>query len=96
MIERLEGILKKYNEIKETLSKPETLSNINLLTSLSKEASSLEEVVTIYLDYKNVLDNITSDKELLKDNELKDMAKEELIELEGKKEEYSQCINSSR
>ncbi len=92
MIERLEGILKKYNEIKETLSKPETLSNINLLTSLSKEASSLEEVVTIYLDYKNVLDNITSDKELLKDNELKDMAKEELIELEGKKEELEKKL----
>ena len=92
MIERLEGILKKYNEIKEDLSKPETLSNINLLTSLSKEASSLEEVVTVYLDYKNVLDNITSDKELLKDNELKDMAKEELVELESKKEELEKKL----
>ena len=55
MIERLEQTLKKYNELKEELSKPETLSNINLLTTLSKEASSLEELVNVYVEYKNVL-----------------------------------------
>ena len=42
MIERLEAITKKYNELKEKLTKPETLQNISLLTKLSKEQSSLE------------------------------------------------------
>ena len=87
MIERLEQTLKKYNELKEELSKPETLSNINLLTTLSKEASSLEELVNVYVEYKNVLQNIADDKELLKDEDLKDMAKEELSILEPKKVE---------
>ena len=41
MIDRLEGILKKYEELSEELVKEETLSNISLLTKLSKEQSDL-------------------------------------------------------
>ena len=48
MIDRLEKILEKYNEITEELTKQETLNDINLLTKLSKEHSSLSEVVEVY------------------------------------------------
>lgn len=87
MIERLEQINQKYEELTQELTKPETLSNVNLLTKLSKEQSSLEETVTTYRRYKQVLENIKEDEELLKDPELKDMAKEELISLEQEKQE---------
>ena len=87
MIDRLENILKKYEELDLELVKPEVISDINMLTKLSKEHSSLEEVVTFYRRYKDVLTGISDDEELLKDSELKDMAKEELDVLYKEKEE---------
>ena len=87
MIDRLENILKKYEELDLELVKPEVISDINMLTKLSKEHSSLEEVVTFYRRYKDVLTGISDDEELLKDSELRDMAKEELDVLYKEKEE---------
>ena len=92
MIERLENILKKYNELTEELLKPEVLSNIDLLTKLSKEQRSLEEVTNTYKEYKSVLSAIEDNKELLKDNEYKDLAKEELEILNPRKEELEQRL----
>ena len=85
MIERLEEIEKKYIDLGEQLTKPETLQDVNLLTKLSKEQSKLEETVLTYREYKNTLSNIKEDTELLKDDELKEMAREELQLLEPKK-----------
>ena len=82
MIDRLENIEKKYEEITKELTNPETLKNVNLLTELSKKQSSLEETVMLYRKYKQIIKNIKEDEELLKDSELKDIAKEELNSLE--------------
>lgn len=78
MIERLDKILLKYDEITNELSKSEVISNIDSLTKLSKEQSKLLPICDKYKRYKEVLQNITDDEELLKDSELKDIAKEEL------------------
>ena len=43
MIERLEGIERKYNELTEELMKPEVISDIKKTMELSKEQSSLKE-----------------------------------------------------
>ena len=43
MFERLENILKKYEELKNELTNPEVLSDYNKLKVLSKEQSDLEE-----------------------------------------------------
>ena len=85
MIERLESIEQKYNSLKKELANPEVLSDINKLTRLSKEQSSLEEVVLKYQRYKDVLKQIKDDELLLKDEELKDIASEELKSLEEEK-----------
>ena len=45
MIERLENIQKKYEELKIELQKPEVLNDYNKLKKLSKEHSDLEEIV---------------------------------------------------
>ena len=87
MIDRLENIEKKYEELTKELTKSETLQNVNLLTELSKKQSSLEETVSLYRTYKQVLKNITEDEELLKDPELKDIAKEDLKSLEEQKQD---------
>lgn len=87
MIDRLEDILKRYEELEVELTKSEVIADIDLLTKLSKEHSDLEEVVSVYRRYKDVLASISDDLELLKDSELKDIAKEELDGLNKEKEE---------
>ena len=82
MLERLETIYKRYEEIKEELTKNEVISDLEKLKKLSKEQRDLEEVVTEYLKYKEVVKQISEDKELLEDEELKEVAKEELASLE--------------
>lgn len=87
MIERLEATEKHYLELNEELTKPETLSNINKTKEISKEISTLEEVVLTYRKYKELLNNIDDTKEMVKDPELGEMAKEELSELEKKQQQ---------
>lgn len=82
MIERLNIIENRYNELNAKLMDPEVLSNVKKTTELSKEASSLEETVNSYKEYKGVLEDIESAKEMLKDPDMADFAKEELEELE--------------
>ena len=86
MIERLEATLEKYNHLQEELTKPEILSDIKKTREYSKEVAALEEVVTWYKKHKKVLEEIESTKEMTKDPELGEMAKEELKELEEEKE----------
>ena len=89
MIERLDKIEEKYEEIKEKLTTEEVLNNISLLTELSKEQGSIEEIVKKYRNYKNVLKSIEDAKELIKDPELKEIAEEELKQLEQEKEKIT-------
>ena len=86
MIERLEATEKKYMDLQKELMSEEVLKDINKTRELSKEMSELEEVVTVYREYKKVIEAIPETKEMLKDDELKDIAKEELKDLETKKE----------
>ena len=52
MFERLDNIVKKSEEIKLELTKPEVLSDYNKLKELSKEQSDLNEIVDVYNIYK--------------------------------------------
>jgi len=87
MIERLEATLEKYNHLQEELTKPEVLSDIKKTREYSKEVANLEDVVTCYKKYKKVLEGIEETKEMTKDPELGEMAKEELKSLEEEKEQ---------
>lgn len=94
MIERLNEIEKKYEDLGTELTKPETLQDVELLTKLSKEQRKLEETVVTYRKYKNVVENIKEDAELLKDEDLKDIAREELQILEPQKVELEQKLEA--
>ena len=85
MIERLEATLEKYNQLQEELTKPEVLSDIKKTKAYSKEIAELEDIVTCYKKYKKVLEDIENTKEMVKDPELGEMAKEELKTLEEEK-----------
>ena len=86
MIERLEATLTKYNQLQSELMSEDVLKNINKTREISKEIADLEEVVNEYKKYKKVLESIEDTKEMLSDEELKEIAKEELKNLEEEKE----------
>ena len=86
MIERLETTLNRYNELSEELSKPEVLSNVELMTALSKEQASISEIVEKYKEYKKILSDLEEAKELLNDKEMAELAKEDFSSLTVEKE----------
>ena len=88
MENRLEAILKKYNEIKTELMNPEVMQDFKKVNKLSKEQKDLEEIVKKYEEYKNTQNAINDAKSLMNDQELHDMA---VIEL---KEQIRNTINS--
>ena len=84
MIERLNAIENRYNEITEELMKPENISDIKKATSLSKEQASLKDAYDAYQEYKKITSDIEAAKEMVKDPELGEFAKEELEENQNK------------
>ncbi len=86
MFERLDNIVKKYEELKQELVKPDVLNDYNLLKKLSKEQSDLEETVSKYNEYKSILTSLEEAKSLQNDPELKEMALGEIEELTKREE----------
>ena len=80
MFERLENILKKSEELKLELTKPEVLNDYNKLKELSKEQSDLEETVNVYNEYKETEKALEEAKSLINDEEFREIA---LVEVEN-------------
>ena len=66
MIERLNALLDKYNEINERLMQPETVSNPPLYRDLMKEYSSLTPIVEKYREYLSAKDALAEGEDLRK------------------------------
>jgi len=95
LLEKLESIKIRWDEVAQLIVDPEIISDMDRYVKLNKEYSDLKELVDVYLDYKNVIENISSSKEILaneQDPEFKEMAKLELDELEQRKEELEANI----
>ena len=82
MITKLDALEKKYDDISKKISDPEIINQQDLWQKLVKELSELDEVVKKYREYKRVIENIEEAKMILDDRnadeELKDLAKEDL------------------
>ena len=74
MFERLNDIVKKYEELKVELTKEEVLTDYNKLKKLSKEQSDLEEIVNKYEEYKMAKNALTEAESLVNDPEFKEIA----------------------
>lgn len=85
MIERLNAIENRYNEISSELVKPEIISDIKKMTELSKEQTYLEKIVVVYKEYKQILSDIEEANEMLHDKDMAEFAKEELSKAEEEK-----------
>ena len=88
MKDKLQTIIDKHSLLSDQLADPEIFNDQKKLTTTAKEHSALEDVVNVGKKYLAVLQNIEDDKSILNgdDAELKEIAQEELIELESHKD----------
>ena len=86
MINRLEAIQNRYNEISNELTSEEVIKDIKKMTELSKEQRRLSQTVEIYEKYKGILSDIEAAKEMLNDKDMQEFAKEEISSLTSEKE----------
>jgi peptide chain release factor 1 len=95
-LDKLEAIQNNFLSLEEQLADPSVVNDQERYAKVSKEYFKLKEVVDAYLAYKNVLENIQGSRELLreKDEELREMAKLELQELEPRKEQLEEELKN--
>ncbi len=84
MIERLNILEKRYNEIVEDLGNPDVLSDYSKTLELSKEKGRLEPTITKYNEYKSLKEEIEGLKDMVNDPEMGEMARLELEESQSR------------
>lgn len=84
MFDKLDFILEKYEELSLKVSDPDIINNQPLWQKHIKEMGEMEPIVNKYREYKKAKESIAEAKEMLEmgDEELKELAKMELSELE--------------
>jgi len=87
MLDKLEAIKARFEDIGVALTNPDVVNDNKKFSSLSKEYRSLEKIVQRHLEYTRVLKDLEVYREALNgdDDELRELAKEELPALEDRK-----------
>jgi len=89
MIDKLEAIKKRFEEVSQLIVQPDAMADMDAYAKLNKEYRDLEKIVKKYDEYSLVIGNIKNAKQVLeteKDEEFREMAKEELDELNPRQE----------
>ena len=86
LLEKLSGINEKFETLSGQLSDPEVIADMKKYVQLNKEYKELEPIVEAGNKYRKMIENLEGAKESLakeKDEELREMAKEEVAEIES-------------
>jgi peptide chain release factor 1 len=86
MMDKIEELERRYQELEALLSDPAVISNQPEFRKLSREHSDLSELVAAYRRYRKVLGDISDNRELLADPDMKEMAEDELKSLGDEKD----------
>jgi peptide chain release factor 1 len=95
MLDKLEAIKVRFDEVAHLIVQPEAISDMKKYSALGKEYKELDKIVTQYKNLQALNSNIDSAKKVLsteKDPEFREMAKAELDELLPKKEALEALI----
>jgi peptide chain release factor 1 len=98
MNQELEDLREKYRQLTQSLSDPSLVSQPQKIKKIAKERAELQPVVKKYETYEKVLKQIRDTEEIMADKavdpELKQLAEEEIQELQEKKEEIEEelCV----
>ena len=78
MLNKLQGVDVRYQELQEQLADPAVYADPALLRRLSREQKELEPIVEAWRAYRRAESDLEAARELLGDPELREMAQEEL------------------
>ena len=92
LMEKLEALAARYDELQTRLSQPETVADMDNFRRLMKEHADMEELMAAYREYRATADNLAGAREMLEDADLREMAKEEIAQLEPRKEELEKRL----
>lgn len=95
LLDLLDGLNAKFQEISTLITDPSIIADVKRFIKLNKEYSDLEKIILKRDEYKRILENIDQAKNILlneNDNDMKDMARMELEELEPKIEPLEEEI----
>ena len=95
IIDKLETIQRRWEEMSEQLNDPEVMSDMKRYVKLNKDYKDLEPVVQTFTQYKNVVANIDNAREIIKkekDEDFREMAREELDSFLEEKEKLEEEI----
>ena len=95
LLEKVLGLQDKYRSLQEQLSDPAVISDMKRYVQLNKEYKELEPIIKAGAEYKKMLEDLELAKDIIaneKDEELREMAKEEIAEIEPKLPQMEQDI----
>ena len=84
ILTKLEGVKQRFDEVSAQVNSPDAMADMKRYVALNKEFKDLEPLMKTYVEYKTMLANIEDAKAILrdeKDEEMREMAKEELDSL---------------
>ena len=95
MFNKLEEVVKRFEQLTEKMADPSLYDRKEEFKKVSAERAQIEELVEVYREYKKTLEDLEGTKDILrqeKDEELREMAKLDLAELEAKIPEYEKNL----
>jgi peptide chain release factor 1 len=90
MLHKLASLEEKYDELTEQLSKPEIIADQSKYQKYAKAHSDLNEIVSLYREYKSLLEQINDAQEMLREDheaDFEEMLQEEMESLQTRKEQ---------
>ena len=95
LLDKVLSLQDKFNSLQEQLSDPAVISDMKKFVQLNKDYKELEPIIKAGHQYKKMLDDLASAKDIMlneKDDELREMAREEINEIEPKLPQMEQDI----
>ncbi|MBQ3846758.1 MAG: peptide chain release factor 1 [Bacteroidales bacterium] len=95
LLEKVLGLQDKYKKLEVQLADPEVIADMKKFVQLNKDYKELEPIIAAGLEYKRLLDELAQAKDMFmneKDDDLKEMAREEIAEIEPKLPDLEQKI----
>lgn len=95
ILTRLDGLKLKYEEIGQQMTDPDVISDMKKFVPLNKEYKELQPIIIASEEYRTAIANLQEAKDILsieKDEEMREMAREEITELEPKIEKLEEDI----
>lgn len=95
IIDKLETIRRRWEEMSEQLNDPAVMADMKRYVKLNKDYKDLEPVIQAFTEYKTVVLNIGNAREIIKnekDEDFREMAREELETFQARKEKLEEDI----